>query len=431
MLQRFHQLVPRSRRQLVRVLLVVSGLVLLGWAAITGERYLRARQHFQIALKALERDDLDLAQQHLDRCLQVWNNPAAVSLLAAQTARRREDFDQADAYLSACERREGDSEAARLERQLLIAQQGEPDRVFAQLETIGKTRPAQAVPILESLGKGYLNSFVKTDALKCFNALLKSQPEHVQALLWRGKTYESLDRNDRALGDYQRAVELSPALDEARLRLGATLHRLGRSWEAVAHYECLCRRNPGQPEVLLGLARCRCDLHEPEEARRLLNAILQEHPEHGAALLELGRLEYHAGQAAEAEKWLRQAAQLAPNDHSTHRALLLCLKARGKEPEVRSCLARLEQIDAANGQVSALIHRARDASGDARLRWEIGQRLGRLGREQEAVSWYFAALGEDPHYRPAHAALANYFERCGQTYRASRQRRQAGPGKDS
>jgi hypothetical protein len=51
---------------------------------------------------------------------------------------------------------------------------------------------------------------------------------------------------------------------------------------------------------------------------------------------------------------------------------------------------------------------------------DIGRRLSRLGREPEAISWYFAAVGEDESYAPAHAALAEYFQRTGQRYRAAR-----------
>ncbi len=191
-----------------------------------------------------------------------------------------------------------------------------------------------------------MNSFVKTDALECFNALVKVRPEYAVGLYWRGKTYESLERFDKALQDYRRAVELSSSLDEARLCLGKALYRSGRSFEAIPHFECLRLRQPKNPEVLLGLALCRGDLHELAEARACLNALLADHPDHAGALLELGRFEYHAGQTAEAENLLWRATALAPNDEETHRALLLCLQTQGKDAEARICLAQLGAIDA-------------------------------------------------------------------------------------
>jgi tetratricopeptide (TPR) repeat protein len=416
----------RSRRFLwVRLLLLAACVLLLGWGGLVGARHLSARHHFRIAQLALDRDDFDLAQQHLEICLQIRDDEPDFQLLAAKTARRRDDYDRADAYLTAYERLQGLGRATHFERQLLIAQQGDPDSVRQQLETAIRNRPDQAVTVLEALGKGYLNSFITTDALKCFNALLKIRPDHAMGLLWRGKTYESLDRFDKALPDYQRAVEISGSLDEARLCLGLALRRAGRSWEAIPHFECLRQRKPKSPEVLLGLALCRGDLHDLQEARQCLNALLAEHRDHGGALLELGRLEYHAGQTAAAEKLLRRAAALSPNDEDTHRALLLCLKTQGKDAEARNCLAQLEAIEAKLRQLDNLIRKAKDGGPDAPLRWEIAEYLRRLGREQDAVSYYFAALGDDANYRPAHAALADYYQRIGQVYRAGLHRQKA------
>jgi tetratricopeptide (TPR) repeat protein len=415
----------RSQFPWGRALLLTCVLALLAWGGYVGARQLWARRHLQVAQMALERDDLDLAQQHFEKCLQVRDDDSDIVLLAAQTARRRDDYDRADAYLTAYERLELIGKPPCFERELLIAQQGDPDSVQKRLKAVMNSRPDQAAAILEAVGKGYLNRFSKTDALECFNALLKLKPDYAVALLWRGKTYESMERYDKALQDYRRAVELALSLDDARLHLAKALHRSGRSWEAIPHFECLRPRQPKNAEVLLGLARCRCDLNELPEARQSLQALLAEHPDHGAALLELGRLEYHAGQAAEAEKLLRRAAAVAPHDENTHRALLLCLKAQGKDSEMRICLAQLDAIAVELRQYEILLQKTKTGQRDAPLFWQIGECLRRLGRDQDAVSYYYAALGEDGNFAPAHAALADYFQRTGQLYRAARYRPQA------
>ena len=68
-----------------------------------------------------------------------------------------------------------------------------------------QSRPDQAATILEAVGKGYLNRFVKTDALDCFNGLLKIRPDYAVGLLLRGRAHESMERYDKALQDYRRA----------------------------------------------------------------------------------------------------------------------------------------------------------------------------------------------------------------------------------
>jgi len=407
------------RAHWARAILFASVVLLLGCGGVVGYRHLWARHHFQIARLALERSDYDVAQQHLETCIQLRNDEPEDYLLAATTARRRDDYDRADAYLTTYEQLTQRGGTPCFERELLIAQQGAPESVRVYLETVMKDRPDQATLILQALGKGYLNSFVKADALTCFNALLKAQPDHAIGLFWRGKTYESLDRHDKALQDYRRAVELSPSLDAARLHLARALHRAGQSWEAIPHFECLLQRQPDSPESLLGMAQCRIDLHEVPEAHKCLSTLLASHPDHASALLELGRLDYHSGQTAEAEPVLRKAAALAPNDEDTQRTLLLCLKKQGKDSEVRTCLAQLEGIDAKLRQLDTLVRKTKDSRRDAPQLWEVGECLRRLGREEDAVSYYYAALGEDANYAPAHVALADYFHRTGQMYRAA------------
>ncbi len=104
----------------------------------------------QIAEAALQQEDLDLAQQHLEKCLQVRDGGSNLYLLAAKTARRRDDYDRADAHLTAYERLEHLEELAW--RELLIAQQGDPGRVQKHLKTVMKSKPDQTATILEAVG---------------------------------------------------------------------------------------------------------------------------------------------------------------------------------------------------------------------------------------------------------------------------------------
>jgi len=48
--------------------------------------------------------------------------------------------------------------------------------------------------------------------------------------------------------------------------------------------------------------------------------------------------------------------------------------------------------------------------------------------ESEAVRMLLGALQYDPDYQPAHAALADYYERTGNADAAERHRRRAGKG---
>jgi tetratricopeptide (TPR) repeat protein len=396
-----------------------------------------AQHHWRAAHRALDRYAFAEAQYHLDLCLKVPFRGAEVHLLAAQAARRRDAYDEAERHLSACLQSEEMTEAAARERLLLTAQQGDLGDMETLLQAHTASNGPEAVLVLEALAKGYMNRFWQADALACLDRLLERQPQHPQAWLLRARLWEDrarkgeTEREADTLRDYERAVELDPSF-EARLGLAGALYANGRPWQAAAEYERLRGEQAAHPEVLLGLARCRYSLHEVEEARRLLDALLARHPREAAVLLERGRLALHAGQLAEAEGWLRQAAEAAPRyDCQAQRVLCRCLEAEHRDEEARRCFDQLREREASALDVDRRILQANRDPHDVALRYAIALDLMRLGRETDGVAALFLVLEQQPRHGPAHAALAEYFERVGQPGRAARHRRAASAAADT
>jgi tetratricopeptide (TPR) repeat protein len=402
-----------------------------------GGVFLWAQYHLQAARRAVERYAFEAAGHHLDRYLTVQRRSAAGHLLAAQAARRRDAYAEAEQHLAACLRLDDMTEAAALERLLLTAQQGD----LGDLEGLLKARTGPADPeaglVLEALAKGYLNRFWTADALACLDHLLERQPEHPHALLLRARIWEGralrgeVERDQDALRDYDKAVELNPSF-EARLGRAGTLYRLGRPREAAVAYEQLHREQADSPAVLFGLARCRYNLHEVEEARRLLAELLEREPAHGAALLERGRLAFHLGELTEAETWLRLAAAVAPRwDCEAHRFLAQCLEAQHKDEDARACLQGLRERELEALRIDRQISQANREPRNVALRYATALDLLRLGREPDGVAALFLVLEQEPRHAPAHAALAEYFERKGRPDRAARHRRAGGARADA
>ena len=347
-------------------------LILVG--ATTAGIYFWSEYHLRAAENAIERYALDEAKQHLDRCLIVRFRSARVHLLAAQTARRRDAYDEAEKHLTACVQLQGKPEAVALERLLLTAQRGDLDDVEKLLKARADAKDAEAVLVLEALAKGYLSRFWKADAVACLNKLLARQPRHPQAWLWRARAWECLaasgetERENDALSDYEKAVELEPSF-EARLGLAGALYRVGRPWDAMLEFEALLHLQAANPDAILGLARCRYSLHEVDQAARLLDQLLEQQPDNATALLERGRLAFHAGRLAEAETWLRQAEAAAPlYDCDACRFLYQCLATLNKDEEARQCLDRLRQKETNVLRVDRLILQANREPGNVALR---------------------------------------------------------------
>jgi tetratricopeptide (TPR) repeat protein len=323
------------------------------------------------------------------------------------------------------EQRRGVTAEGRLEWLLLGVQQGDLGGQDSHLESLVHANDPATPLILEALAKGFMNVARWNRMISCLDMLLKRQPGNVPALILRGKGWEGLHNSERALEDYERAVDLDPESREGRLRLADTLQRLGQVRVALAHYELLRQRQAGDPAVLLGLARCRFDSHDLDQAEELLNILLAAKPDHVAALVEQGRLALCRGQAADAEEKLSRAAALAPWHREAHRLLLSCLQTQDKGRQAEKCQVRVRELQASDSLLGRLSLRYRNSPRDASVRFELAKWAMQNGREQDGLRWLFATLIVDPQHGQAHQVLADYFEHNGQTRRSAEHRRRA------
>lgn len=412
-----------------RITWFVLGLAVLG-SAVAG-LHLWTEYHLHAARQALDRYAFDEAQRHLNLCLAVPFRDGDVYLLAARTSRRRDSLQDATKYLEECRRQPGMTKAVVLEHLLLTAQQGGLDGIEGTLYGHVSDDGPEAVLVLEALAKEYLMRSWRPEALECLNKLLVRQPGHPQALLMRARLEEELALNGEgeheanALRDYEKAVEAASSF-EARLGRAGALYRLGRPWDALLEYDRLCSLRGSDADALLGLARCRSRLGEVDKTKWLLDELLERHPDHWEALLDRGRAALHAGQPAEAEKWLRRAADLAPGcEMGPLRSLGQCLEAQHKVEEARRCRDRLSRRQSDLHQVDLLTLQANRDPYNVALRYEIADKLMRLGRERDGVAALYLVLEQQPQHQQAHAALADYFQQIGQSDRAARHRHAA------
>jgi predicted Zn-dependent protease len=226
------------------------------------------------------------------------------------------------------------------------------------------------------------------------------------------------------MADYKQILEINPNHAEARLHLAALLVERALPNEALRHFQRLQQRLGHSPEVQLGVAQCRLQLGELAEARKLLDALLAEQPRYVGALSQRGRLALQEGKPAEAEALLRKAA-LEPNDWQVLYGLVQCLRLQGKEKEAKELGLHLKRVREDRSRLGEVMEAVQKDPQDPAPRLEAGNILLRLGKASEGLHRLRTALLEDPHHRPTHQALADYYERAGNRELAARHRRLA------
>jgi Tfp pilus assembly protein PilF len=396
--------------------------VLLGLSAgllLAADRW--ADRHYQEARDALARGDFAEAQQHLALCAKVWMRGAETRLLLARAARLAGEFDRAETFLRESLKLGASPETVTVERLLRVVQQG--DLAAVETRLVGRVLQGHpdSVPILEVLTPAYLANYQLVQARECVRRWLDWEPERIKAWAFRAQVFELSKDHEQVRASYRRLVELDPDNLDYRLTLAGLLtdYEPRAALEQYAHI----RARRGDCSVLLtGLARCRLNLGQPEEARLLLDVVVAEHPKDWAALFERARLAQETGSAEEAEAYYRRAAALKPNELGILHGLQTCLERLGKQREADEVQARLERVKADLARIAELTRQVASRPRDPGLRCEVGKVLMRNGMQAEGLGWLATALRCDALHAATHQALAEYYERGGDTRRAAEHR---------
>jgi tetratricopeptide (TPR) repeat protein len=420
---------PRRPRLVVALLLALAGG---GFGIRAVSHAVQAASHARAAEAYLEqsehrqwRANLTHARDELIRCRRISPGNVRFCFLAARTARRLDDNDEAKRLLDRAAQLGWVKEAIDLERALAQAQRGDLNPIEGVLVSfVGRDHPDKTL-ILEALSRGYLATYRLHRALACLDSWLELQPDNTQALLWRGQTRLLLDRRDDALADYRRVIEADLDDEEGCRKLAELLLSSHQADQALPYFVRWRQRQPNDPEALLGLAQCQAELAQTDEAIALLDRLLSTDPRHAAALALRGKLALDAGRTNEAESWLRKSLALAPRERAAVYSLYRCLQAQDRQDEARRWQATLENIDADLARLDRLKKEIQKSPNDASLRCEMGRILLRNHQEREALRWLESALKENPHHAAAHAALADYYQQVGDVNRTAYHRRQA------
>ncbi len=145
--------------------------------------------------------------------------------------------------------------------------------------------------------------------------------------------------------------------------------------------------------------------------------------------MKRARVALAQGNGEEAVRCFQRAFQLNPQNSNTGFALFTELHGQNRHDEANVVWERLQQLKRFQHELKLLIGEAAKDQRNAPLRYRIGMLLLETKAEAAALRWFMGALQADPNYQPAHATLADYYERKGEAELASYHRGLASRGR--
>jgi tetratricopeptide (TPR) repeat protein len=418
----------RSNRTLIAFIGAVLVIVfLLYWVGMGSWRRASAdvaRFHWREAEHALAERDYRLAKSHLEQSLEAAPLNGQAHFAMAQTCRRLDDPAAWSDYLHKAGVLGWPLEQIQLELRLKEAQTGNTWIVEEGLvDELNAKTPEQAI-ILEALVKGYLENDRPKDAHRLSEEWVRDHPEDWQARLYRGRASQLGVFFQQAIIDYQSVLQAKPNQPQARLWLAETLVSDRQYAPAMEHYQAFLRDHPDAPETslaLLGLANCRYSLGEVDAARAILNELLAKRPDYTPALLLRAQLE-HAESAEKALSWLLKAEATAPNDPQVLNVLVLALRELQRNDEAQKYDQRLKDQKSKTDELIKLRQQLLEDAENLELRFQMASLHLQLGDDDEAAHWFQTILWIDPTHRPTFRALADYWQKKGNSTRANHYR---------
>jgi tetratricopeptide (TPR) repeat protein len=393
---------------------------------------LYARHHIRATYAALDKQDYESAWEHVEKALRGRPRSADLHLLAARVARQSERMEEAHYHLERCfELQHGISEPLQIERMMLAAQTGRAETVLEPLfDYVRKDHPSSPL-ILEALCMGFRQLRSGNVATYFADKWVQLEPENVQALITHGVCLGELGNFDAAAKDFEKAYSLAPDHPGSRINLAIVRLETAQFKSASELFEQVLALEPDNTSALLGLAQCKIALNEHEQAQSILDGLIEREQETPEILVERGKVALQMNQPELAEKWTRKAFEKMPHHHAAVCQLELCLRALGRLKEANDLGEQRTRLEAEMHQLQDLLSVVLSRPGPHRptTYLELGEIFLKRGETNQALYYLYKALEGDPTFKPAHALLADYYEKEGNTERATNHRAMS-TGKD-
>ena len=197
-----------------------------------------------------------------------------------------------------------------------------------------------------ALKLGILNFQVKNrDAsFKYLNMALRLDPTNAEAFYYRGYNYREVEMPEKAIENFQRAIDLKPDYFDAFLQMGL-LHAEKKDPKAEGYYSSALRLKPNSLKALYARGMYYQEVDSFQKAIADFERIISFEPDFLTSEYNIGYNYYLLKEYQKAIPYLTKAIQLHPENPHPYRTRALCYAAMKRTQEAAEDNKRAQELE--------------------------------------------------------------------------------------
>ena len=359
----------------------------------------RTDDQFQLALKALEVNDLDGVELQLEALRKITGKESRVRFLEGALLLKRNKLDEAIQQLSPL----GNNGELKGQSLTLLGEAFFKLGRFQQAHVV-LNRALQEDPKLVDahrwLAVLYHDLGAMEHAIQHLSEVGKLAPRDPRPYRLMGRINKEYERYQFAVDNYKECLRRDPLQkdwDQIQLELATSQIRIRQYQDA---FDVLSSLSDSTEKLAL-VAECQRGLGKVDEASATLKRSLEMDPDHLPSLLLVGEIAQSKADWNAAAQSFRQAVDKYPMDDAAKYQLALVLRRLGQEAEAEKLMAESQQIKAKREKLFELHLDAIQRPYDAELRYEMATMFVDMKLPETANQWLRAVLAIDPNHQKA------------------------------
>jgi tetratricopeptide (TPR) repeat protein len=294
---------------------------------------------------------------------------------------------------------------------------------FTLWSDVVKKSPNKARPN-HNLGMALANQEMLDKAIEQYQKALQADPKFYESHIIWGKTLEARGQIDAAGEHYLAALRIKPNSSVAHNNLGVVLYKKGQFSEAIDHFMQALQIRQSYEEAYFNLGMVLARQGKTDEAISRFYQAIRLNPDYAEAQSNLGSMYLNKGDADKAIFHSNEALRLNPKLIEPHNNLGITLMQQGKiaaaisqfhkalelkpdfilaENNLKRALAIQREFET---EISRLQELLKDNPENVELHFQMGNLYFRKGDRQQAIQQYNKALQLNPKFVPALNNLA-------------------------